>query len=64
MDLTVRRVPLGGGVLTKSYQGEYRLSHRGGGISSGTMEDIISQAILETVKQISTDPDLISFLKE
>ena len=64
MELTVRRVSPREGALTKSYQGEYGLSDAGGGISRGTMEDILNQAILETVKQISTDPELISFLKE
>jgi len=47
-------------VLTKSYEGEYQLSR--GGLSKYLWEEILNQALLTMIKEISTDPELIAFL--
>jgi uncharacterized lipoprotein YajG len=63
MELKVRRVSLEDRVLTKSYQGEYFLSDAFE-ITWGMKKDVLNQALIEMVKQMSTDLELIAFLKE
>lgn len=63
MELRVSRVSLKERVLKKSYQGEYSASNALG-ITWGMKKDVLNQALLEMVKEMSTDPELIAFLKE
>jgi uncharacterized lipoprotein YajG len=50
-------------VLTKNYAGEYYLSS-GFGIPSSSWMAILNEALLEMIKEISTDPELIGFIEK
>jgi uncharacterized lipoprotein YajG len=58
--LTVGPVSPEKGALTKSYEGEYQLAAFY--ISLETRKDILNQALLAMVKQMSTDPELIALV--
>lgn len=60
--LAVSPVSPGKGVLTKSYEGEYHLAGVTVGMEKG--KDILDQAILAMLKEMSTDPELIAFLEK
>ncbi len=49
-------------VMTKSYEGEYYLSN--GFVPPSSWVEILNQALLEMVKEISTDPELIAFIEK
>jgi hypothetical protein len=63
MELKVSHVSLRERVLKKSYQGEYSYANALA-MTWGMKKDTLNQALLEMVKQMSTDPELIAFLKE
>lgn len=50
-------------VMTKSYEGEYYLSS-GFAVPPSSWVAILNQALLEMVKEISTDPELIAFIEK
>jgi hypothetical protein len=55
--LTINRVPSESGVLEKTYKGEYT--------STGTKWVVaVGQAVLSMIKEISTDSELIEFIKK
>jgi len=58
--LTINRVPSESGVFEKSYEGEYTSKSA---ILTGIAEKL-GQAALSMIKDISTDPELIEFLKK
>lgn len=55
--LTINRMPSESGVLIKSYGGEYT------GTSTKWV-DALGQAALSMIKEISTDPELIEFIRK
>jgi len=60
--LTISRASADREVLAKSYQGEYRKDTFGG--PHGVLKAVSNQALLEMVKEMSTDPELIAFLEK
>jgi plasmid maintenance system antidote protein VapI len=47
--------------FVKNYEGKYRLA--GGEGPAGVTEDVSNQALLEMVKEISRDPELVEFIQ-
>jgi hypothetical protein len=47
--------------FTKNFEGKYRLA--GGEGPAGVTEDVSQQALLEMVKEISRDTELVEFLR-
>ncbi len=60
--LTVSAVANDKNVLIRNYAGEYYLSS-GFGVPRNSWEAISNQALLEMVKEISTDPEFIGFIE-
>jgi hypothetical protein len=59
--LTINRVPTGSGIFLKSYQGEYQAMQYLGGPK---FAESLGMATQRMFKDISTDPELIEFLKK
>jgi uncharacterized lipoprotein YajG len=58
--LTINREPSDSGVFEKSYEGEYTSQSA---VLSGLTEKL-GQAVLSMIKEISTDLELIEFIKK
>jgi uncharacterized lipoprotein YajG len=60
--LTISRVPKEAGIFVKSYEGEYNATSTLA--TADRIASILGQAVLSMIKDISTDPELIEFLKK
>ena len=60
--LTISAVSPNRGVLAKNYEGEYNLTS--GRPPKYICEEILNQALLAMIKEISTDPELIAFIEK
>ena len=58
--LTISRISANSVSFVKSYEGEYSTS----GLTAARWKIALSQALLSMIKEISTDPELIEFIKK
>jgi hypothetical protein len=58
--LTISRVPADTGTLAKSYQGNHALT---GVFVKGFWKTVINQALMAMIQEMSTDPELMAFLR-
>jgi len=62
-NITVSSASAENRLLTKTYEGDYRMV-KSGGIGGGKWKTLLNQALLAMLKELSTDPDLVAFLEK